>query len=95
MLHSYLAYQLAHTDGYCSCKFFLAVLGYPYLVNLNIVLRVRAYSVPFRGTILHELFLRLKANCVLSLTLISDRLVLSPFFKVLSKYSFEDRETLR
>jgi hypothetical protein len=31
-------------------------------MNLKIVLGVRAYSIPFHTTILHETFLRLKAR---------------------------------
>ena len=42
MLHSNLAYQVAHTDGHWPYKYFLAILRYPYQVNLKIVLRVRA-----------------------------------------------------
>jgi hypothetical protein len=62
MLHSNLAYQITYTDSYWSCEHFLAILGYPYQVDLKIVFRVRAYSVPFHATILHEISLRLKAR---------------------------------
>ena len=62
MLHSNLAYQVAHTNGDWSRKYFFAVFGYPYQMSLKIVLCVRAYSVPFHATILHEISLRLKAR---------------------------------
>jgi len=62
MLHSDLTQQVAHTDGYRPSKYFLAILGYPYQVHLKIVLRVRAYAIPFHATILHEISLRLKAR---------------------------------
>ena len=62
MLHSNLAYQVAHTNGYWPREYFLAILRYPHQVNLKIVFRVRAYSVPSHTTILHEIFLRLKAR---------------------------------
>jgi hypothetical protein len=57
-----LAYQVAHTNGHRPYKYFLAILRYPYQMNLKIVLGVRAYSIPFHTTILHETFLRLKAR---------------------------------
>ena len=30
VLHSYLAYQVAHTNGHRPCKYFLTILGYPH-----------------------------------------------------------------
>ena len=62
MLHSNLAYQVAHTDGHWPYQYFLAILGYPYQMNFKIVFCVRAYLVPFHTTILHEIPLRLKAR---------------------------------
>jgi len=62
MLHSNLAYQVAHTNGYRPYKYFFAILWYPYQVNFKIVFCVRAYLVPFHTTILHETSLRLKAR---------------------------------
>jgi len=62
MLHSNLAYQVAHTDGHRPCNYFLAILGYPYQVNFKIVFCVRAYSAPFHTTMLYEFSLRLKAR---------------------------------
>ena len=55
MLHSNLAYQVAHTNDHRSCKYFLAILGYPHQVKFKIVFRVRDYSVPFHMTMLREI----------------------------------------
>jgi len=62
MLHSNLAYQVAHTDGHRPYQYFLPILWYPDQMYLKIVFRVRAYSIPFHTTILHEISLRLKAR---------------------------------
>jgi len=47
MLHSNLTHQVAHTTGHWPRKYLLAMLRYPYQVHFKIVLRVRAYSIPF------------------------------------------------
>ena len=62
MLHSNLAYQVAHTDSHRPYQYLLAILWYPYQVALQIIFRVRASSVPSHATILHEFSLRLKAR---------------------------------
>jgi len=49
MLHSSLAYQVAHTDGYWPRKYLVAILRYPYQVSLKIVFRVRQF-----GTVSHD-----------------------------------------
>lgn len=62
MFHRNLAYQVAHTNGHRPREYFLTIFGYPYQMNLKIVLCVRAYPIPFHTTILHETLLRLKAR---------------------------------
>jgi hypothetical protein len=62
MLHGNLTYQIAHTDSLWPYQYFLAIFRYPYQVDLQIVFRVRAFSVPSHATILHEFSLRLKAR---------------------------------
>ncbi len=51
MLHSNLPYQ-----------YLLAILWYPYQVDLQIIFRVRTSSVLSHATILHEFSIRLKAS---------------------------------
>ncbi len=62
MFHRNLPNQVAHTNRYFTRQHFLAVLGNPYQVNLQIVFRVRAKLVPFHATTLHDPILRLKAR---------------------------------
>jgi len=61
ILSGNVAYHVAHTNGHRPREYFLTIFGYPYHMNLRIVLSVRAYSIPFHTTILHETLLRLKA----------------------------------
>ena len=62
MLHSDLAYQVAHTNRYRPYQYLLTIFGHPHQVDFKIVFCVRAYSVTFHATILHEFSLRLKAR---------------------------------
>jgi hypothetical protein len=62
MLHSNLAYQVAHTDSHWPYQYLLAILWYPYQVDLQIIFRMPASSIPSHAIILHEFPLRLKAR---------------------------------
>ena len=62
MLHRYLPDQVAHTHSYFPCQYLPPVFRYPDQMNLQVILRVRTYSVLFHVTILHYYSLCLKAR---------------------------------
>ena len=62
VLHSNLADQVAHTYCHRPSQYVFTVFRNPDQVNLQIVGRVRAYTISSHATILHEFSLRLKAR---------------------------------
>ena len=62
MLHRNLADQVAHTYCHWPNQYLLTIFRNPDQVNLQIVGRVRAFTISLHATILHEFSLRLKAR---------------------------------
>jgi hypothetical protein len=63
MLHTNLAYEVAHTYSHRPNQYALAILGDPNQVNFKIVLSVRSLTaLPSHAPMLHEFALYLKTK---------------------------------
>ena len=62
MFHRNLTDDVAHSNRDLSREYRLPIFRYPYLVNFEVALRLRAQSVASHATTLHKFILRLKAR---------------------------------